>query len=1026
MGVIKELVQRADSWVNAMTGLGTLRDKLMHTQVVAGSKISDPTLEALFNDDDIARRVVAKLPREATRRGFRLELEADPEEEETADVSRLMEDEFTRLDAMPKLRDGWIWARLYGGGSGVFVGADDGRSVDQPLNEAGIRSIKFLNEVKRPQLQIVSRYEDIQAPEYGQPELYRITQAASGQLLPREGVDVHASRLILFSGALTARMTMVSPTGFEDSVLQNAMAPLQQTAAAWQSVAHLLTDASQGVLKIANLVDLVATGGQEVLRSRIQLMDLARSVCRSILIDAEKESFERIATSFAGLPEVMDKLMMRMCAAAEQPVTLLYGRSAAGMNATGENDVRGWYDTVAEGQTDELKPRLMRLIKLLFLAKDGPTKGVVPEQWCIEFNPLWQPTDKELADVKKVKADTYVALVTAQIMTDAEAGIGLAPDFPTIDVESRETLAEADKEEGLRPREVNTPEPPPDPNAPPGSEGGADGGGERGDSSQPRVPAGSSKGGQWASSGGAAGGATKKVSAKKDVLTDEQRQAIRQSFKTGKNAAVIALQQKLVAKYGVPLGKAAIMYEKDIKAQKLAAKGKKTTKPTTVVTQPTAAPSKPLSYAASMAKEAKAHSKKLKATPADLAAAKAKTAAMGKKLAEKQASIESIKKQHAEINKAAKAAKSKTFTKAEAVADMKKAEVAALKHAVEQGFHNIPHSSLVTISKYGSNDPKDKPAALAMIKAKAAGTAPGHTLPANAPEKQAAKSKSFTEKWGIGKSKGFDDPSVVEKTAKKSSGADWKKDKPKPPGAGPEHLEFTGGKTLEGHLIKGGTAEHTSKHVTPAGLAASVQGPLKVAPSPFRAEMEKAVKEHATSFKVVEQAVDKHTAEQAYKWKAAWVSTSTDGLAESALAGLNDRKSHINAQYHATQALLKHHLPELQKRGIVDKDGYVRLYRGVKVKQGDKLAAAWETSPDGSATLGVRGTSSWTASHGVARSFAGGTGQVVQQRVHISNALVVHNFESKWHLKEAEWALITPTQQHRVVKADESVPDLYF
>src|SRR3954468_9423691 len=69
MSIVRELVQRADSWVNAMTGLGTLRDKLMHAQVVAGSKLQDPQLEALFNDDDVARRVVAKPPRGGPRSG---------------------------------------------------------------------------------------------------------------------------------------------------------------------------------------------------------------------------------------------------------------------------------------------------------------------------------------------------------------------------------------------------------------------------------------------------------------------------------------------------------------------------------------------------------------------------------------------------------------------------------------------------------------------------------------------------------------------------------------------------------------------------------------------------------------------------------------------------------------------------------------------------------------------------------------------------------------------------------------------
>ena len=511
MGLVQGLVQRADSWVNAMTGLGTLRDKLMHAQVVPGAKLEDHILEALFNDDDVARRIVSKLPREATRRGFKLILEGDGDQSAPADVTRAMELSWRALEAMPKLRDGWIWARLYGGGSGVLVGADDGLPVDQPLNEARIRTIQFLNLVKRPQLTIKRRYEDVTKAEYGKPEIYTISQTTV-TLAPRTGIDVHASRLILFDGALTARMTMDSPTGFDDSVLQQAMTTLQQTATAWQSTAHLMTDASQGVLKIANLVDLVAVGGQETLRSRIQLMDLARSVCRAILVDAEKESFERVSTSFAGLPEVMDRLMMRMSATAEQPVTLLYGRSPAGLNATGESDIRGWYDTVAEAQSDELKPRLERLLKLMFLAKDSPTRGRVPEDWRIEFNPLWQPTDKELADTQKVKADTYVALVSAQIMTDAEAGIGLAPDFPTIDVEARTELAEADAEEGLRPREVNTPTPPelePEPDdGGDDAEGGGNSDGPKGRSdSQPRVPAGSSQGGQWTSTAGGAAGA---------------------------------------------------------------------------------------------------------------------------------------------------------------------------------------------------------------------------------------------------------------------------------------------------------------------------------------------------------------------------------------------------------------------------------------------------------------------------------------------------------------------------------------
>jgi phage-related protein (TIGR01555 family) len=140
-----------------------------------------------------------------------------------------------------------------------------------------------------------------------------------------------------------------------------------------------------------------------------------------------------------------------VAAAAEMPVTILFGRSPAGLNATGESDIRAWYDTVVDAQTDQLKPALERLLKLIFAAKDSPTSGAIPERWTIEFNPLWQPTEKEQAETLKLKADTHVALVTAGIELDSEGALALAKDIPTIDVEHRQQLMEADIAAGVRP-----------------------------------------------------------------------------------------------------------------------------------------------------------------------------------------------------------------------------------------------------------------------------------------------------------------------------------------------------------------------------------------------------------------------------------------------------------------------------------------------------------------------------------------------------------------------------------------------
>jgi phage-related protein (TIGR01555 family) len=466
MTVVAAITSRVDSWVNALTGLGTLRDKLTHAQIQPGTKLEDATLEALYNNDDLARKLVNKLPREATRRGFDLVLEGTTDDD-SADRAREIMDQWSLLGCSPKLREAWIWGRLYAGGA-VFVGADDGAAdLALPLAEEHIREIRFLTVLKRPQLRISQRYADLNQPKFGEPEIYELFASQQvGGVLASTGQYVHETRLVIFEGTKAAREHSQSADGWEDSVLQAVEDQLKHCATAWQSVAHLLTDASQGVLAIDGLIDMIAAKGEAILRARIQMMDLARSVCRAILVDAGRERFERVATSFAGIPEIMDRQMMRIAAAFEMPVTILFGRSPAGMNATGESDIRGWYDTVSDEQTDVLKPRVERLLRLLMLAHNSPMKGKLPERWQVKFHPLWQPTEKESADVLKVKAETHVALVDAQIMFAAESALMLAADFPTIDQKHRQDLLNADLDEGVKPGEGDDPANKPDDDQP--------------------------------------------------------------------------------------------------------------------------------------------------------------------------------------------------------------------------------------------------------------------------------------------------------------------------------------------------------------------------------------------------------------------------------------------------------------------------------------------------------------------------------------------------------------------------------
>ncbi len=50
-----------------------------------------------------------------------------------------------------------------------------------------------------------------------------------------------------------------------------------------------------------------------------------------------------------------------------------------------EDGTERFHARAARKQDRDLRPRHERMLKLILLAKSGPTQGEVPEKWCIEW-----------------------------------------------------------------------------------------------------------------------------------------------------------------------------------------------------------------------------------------------------------------------------------------------------------------------------------------------------------------------------------------------------------------------------------------------------------------------------------------------------------------------------------------------------------------------------------------------------------------------------------------------------------------
>jgi phage-related protein (TIGR01555 family) len=405
--------ERNDSWQNLLSGLGTGRDKSSYTHLLPNVGFPSEYLEQLYVNDDIAARICDLLPGEMLRQGFSIKLNGEL---------------FTWNGLGDILRDVLVKSRIFGA-SFIYVGADDRQEQASPLLLSGIKSVRFLNVLTTKDLSYHSFYAEAHDERYGHVELYRLNASKSHQ-----NTIIHESRLIPFFGTPQLNLRQLPP-----SILQRIYPVLQQFHTAWQATSHLMNDAAQGVFKLKGLHSAVASNRSEELLKRMELVDMSRSISRSILLDAEDEDFRRDSYGFAGIPEILEKMMLRLAAAARLPVSLLMGQAPAGMNATGESDTRFFYDQVRAEQ-EAVKPKIERLVKI--------HQGDQSIKVSVDFPALWQMTDREKAELRRMEAETDRIYLQEGVLLPEEIAIRRFSDGDfSIDLTSRAELAHSERSE---------------------------------------------------------------------------------------------------------------------------------------------------------------------------------------------------------------------------------------------------------------------------------------------------------------------------------------------------------------------------------------------------------------------------------------------------------------------------------------------------------------------------------------------------------------------------------------------------
>lgn len=393
---------RLDSWKNLLTGLGSSRDKSSHHHFFVDNILSYDYLEQLYLNDDIAARICELVPNEMLRQGF---------------VIKVNNEYFAYKNLVDIVHEALLKSRIFGAAF-IFMGIDDTEPQDKPIDLTKIKGVKFLHVLSAKDLKKAYFYNDVNSQKYGQTEYYYLKQNL-----------IHETRLLPFFSS-----PIIDHRKFPSSILQRIYPVLQQFHSAWQSTSHLMADAAQGVFKLKGLHTAMASNRSEELLKRMELVDMSRSVSRSILLDAEDEDFRRDPYSFGGIPEILEKLMLRLASAARIPVSLLMGQAPAGMNATGESDIRFFYDHI-KAEQELLKSKIENLVKIII----GDKKASIN----IDFPSLWQMTDIQKLEVKKLEAEIDRIYLQEGVLLPEEVALKRFKNTEFgIDLDSRKELVE--------------------------------------------------------------------------------------------------------------------------------------------------------------------------------------------------------------------------------------------------------------------------------------------------------------------------------------------------------------------------------------------------------------------------------------------------------------------------------------------------------------------------------------------------------------------------------------------------------
>lgn len=408
-----------DTLLNLVSMMGTSRDKRASTGHVLTTS-TDGEMETFFRESWLAKKIVT-LPAYDMFREWR-NWQGDDKQIEA------IEKEEKRLKLLQTYMTAMTWARLYGYCAIYISNGDLDVSQELKLENIGRNGIRFLNILLPRQLQEGELEYDPESANFMKPKWYEIRTNAAAPTSLEMGVKIHPSRLIIFEGdAVPDPEVAVRSTGRKmggDSILKSRKSAILDAEGTAANIASLIYEAKVDVIKVPNLfANLIDEQYRRQLMERFELAATMKGINGTLVLDTEEE-YDQKNAQFGNLGDLMNTFVQQVSGASDIPITRLLGQSPGGMNATGEHDLRNYYDHIGAMQKVYVTPVIQFLDELVVRSALGDN----PDDIFFSWAPLWQLSQKEIVEIGKTISEMIAKLADTGLYPQqalAEAGANL-------------------------------------------------------------------------------------------------------------------------------------------------------------------------------------------------------------------------------------------------------------------------------------------------------------------------------------------------------------------------------------------------------------------------------------------------------------------------------------------------------------------------------------------------------------------------------------------------------------------------